>query len=152
MISQTELRKLLHYCRYTGVFTWLVSRPPRGRIGARAGYENGDGYRKIGISGTPEYEHRLAFLWMTGEMPIEVDHRNHIRFDNSWNNLRAATRAINSANVAGRRGVRLRNGKWEARYSRRSLGRFLTEEEAIQCRRVAEFTAAQLDPNFNTTR
>src|SRR5438045_2733801 len=67
--------------------------------------------------------HRLAWLYMTGEMPIEVDHLNLNRADNRWQNLRVATRVQNAANsparrpsITGIKGVRrLKSGRWYAR-------------------------------------
>jgi len=41
----------------------------------------------------------LAFLYMTGEWPpADSDHENTIKRDNSWGNLREATRQQNSFN------------------------------------------------------
>jgi hypothetical protein len=45
----------------------------------------------------------LAFLWMTGQMPREVDHANRYRDDNRWDNLREASRSQNCCNRSATR-------------------------------------------------
>lgn len=46
--------------------------------------------------------HRLAFIWMLGKAPNLVDHKNKIKTDNSWLNLRASTHALNAQNTGAR--------------------------------------------------
>jgi hypothetical protein len=100
-ITQVYLRSILDYDPATGLWRW---REPQGRRakGWFAGAVNGHGYNSFGIrfaGGDAVYvSHRLAFLYMTGEMPITVDHRNQIKTDNRWNNLRAATKMDQSRN------------------------------------------------------
>jgi hypothetical protein len=147
MIDRTYLRSLLDYAPATGVFRWRVSRPPRAKAGAIAGYDNGAGYIKVSIDGKRYYAHRLAFLWMTGAVPIEIDHVNQCRTDNRWANLRGSDHRQNCANVHGRAGVRRRYGRWYARFGNQHLGVFSTEAQAKAARRAAEVAAAGLDPN-----
>lgn len=151
MLTQANLREILEYFPDTGIFRWKVSRPPRAVAGAIAGFENGSGYIKISIGGKRYYAHRLAFLWMSGSAPSEIDHINHCRSDNRWANLRAADRSSNTSNVAGRSGIRQRYGRWYARFCHTHLGSFKTKEEAISARRHAELRAAGLDPNESRT-
>lgn len=146
-MNPEELRRILSYDPSTGVFRWLVKIPPRAIPGQIAGYDNGSGYIKISIRGKRYYAHRLAFIWMAGDNPIEVDHINHCRSDNRWMNLRASNRSENGANVAGRKGIRRRYGRWQARYSNIHLGTFDSEEEAASARRAALCRAAGVDPN-----
>jgi hypothetical protein len=40
----------------------------------------------------------LAVLFMTGHRPKEVDHKNRLPDDNTWSNLREATRSQNCVN------------------------------------------------------
>lgn len=48
--------------------------------------------------------HVLAWAFMTGEWPnTDVDHKNNIRNDNRWENLRLATRSQNNANSRRRK-------------------------------------------------
>lgn len=149
--TQEDLRRSLSYDPDSGRFTWL-----RGKLaGQEAGYIHGAppkrGYRVIEFQGRNYMAHRLAMLWMTGQWPDEVDHRNGRRHDNCWDNLRAATREGNAQNKAvqsnSRSGVRGINWyprfqKWRASRAsngkRQHLGYFATIEQATEARRAAE--------------
>jgi hypothetical protein len=86
--------------------------------------------------------HRLAWLYMTGEWPGEVDHINGKKDDNRWANLRDISHAANSQNVrvaqvnnrCGVLGVKPLRDKFQARIcvARKTihLGTFLTTSEA----------------------
>lgn len=142
LMTQAELKAMLHYDPETGVFTWLVNSGTRARIGAVAGtYSNG--YRRLRVGGQHYLMHRLAFLYMTGSMPsLYVDHINGVRDDNRWCNLRQCAFADNTKNAKRRvdnrldaKGVGQRaDGTFRARIRvdgvRRSLGNFKSLEEA----------------------
>lgn len=120
-----RLRALYRYEPATGNFIRLIA------IGHhdthRAGKISGcvckkSGYVLLRIDGTLYRAHRLAWLYMTGEWPVnDVDHENRVRSDNRWANLRPATRAqnlqnrITSRGRAGLLGVRTRSsGRFNA--------------------------------------
>ncbi len=63
MITQAELKEILHYDPDTGEFTWLVSPAKNVKSGDRAGCLADNGYRHIGINGNTYKEHRLAWLY-----------------------------------------------------------------------------------------
>lgn len=132
-LTQEELKAVLHYDPETGVFTWIGERSHF--KGKRAGSKDGQGYRRIGIQGVLHAEHRLAFLYMTGEMPVEVDHENRVRDENRWENLRAATRSENCQNKKSH-GVsyHAKTGKWQAYIKlngkQHYLGLYETAEDA----------------------
>lgn len=108
----------LSYDPETGVLTWLTSRGKR-KVGSRAGALMNKGYRRIMVNGKRYLEHRLAYYLMTGEWPeLEIDHKNRIRSDNRWTNLRTATDQQNAWNAeaygeSGVRGVHKHAGKWQ---------------------------------------
>jgi hypothetical protein len=88
---------------------------------------------------------------MEGSIPDEVDHINHNRTDNRWNNLRAVTSKSNSRNqsksIKNKSGVtgvhwdNLRN-RWIAQihidYKTVHLGTFVEFHEAVNARKNAE--------------
>lgn len=94
-ITQERLKQLLRYDPETGHFTWRVNRGPR-RAGERAG--NVTVIEAVGVDGTLYPAHRLAWLYMTGEKPNEIDHKNGNNNDNRWENLRDGTHAQNCQN------------------------------------------------------
>lgn len=143
MVTQRRLREIFTYEPATGAFRWRINRPPRGFAGQIAGNDNGRGYIKISIGGKRYYAHRMAFLYMTGSVPAEIDHINENKSDNRWVNLREATRSQNNANVSGRKGIRSRHGRWYARFGHKHLGTFATKAEALQARRRAEVAAGK---------
>jgi hypothetical protein len=122
-LSVDRLRRILHYDQDTGIFTWMRSKANR-PAGTRAGWvDPGRGYRFVRVDKQLFYEHRLAWLYMTGRLPdAEIDHRNSNPSDNSWVNLREATSAQNKMNqkrresLSGLKGVSLdkRRGTWTA--------------------------------------
>lgn len=99
-VTAKLLRTLFHYDPATGIFTNRVARK-RARPGQPAGCLVKTGYVMIGIGGRLYRAHRLAWLYMTGEWPSErLDHKNRIRSDNRFCNLREVTNAKNMQNVA----------------------------------------------------
>ncbi len=143
MVTRARLLELLIYNPFAGHFCWLVGR--RGtKAGKVAGYLRRNGYRSIGIDGRLYLVHRLAWLYVTGQWPVQqIDHINGLRHDNRWLNLRAASPVQNSRNAkrrsinkSGAKGVRWhkRSRKWNAeiRVNGRqiSLGYFDTLSDA----------------------
>ncbi|KXJ56550.1 MAG: hypothetical protein AXW12_00525 [Thalassospira sp. Nap_22] len=145
MITQEELKAILSYDQETGAFTWLSAHGPMPK-GMTAGTLNKTGYIHIQINGRRYGAHRLAWLWMTGEWPKrQIDHRNNIRNDNRWTNLRKATKSQNCANsltyktnTTGFRGVswHQRDQVYIAaiggRVNRRHIGTFRSKEDAAR--------------------
>lgn len=142
-LTADELRSLLSYDPETGLFTWLVRRGPVTK-GQKAGRVGTEGYIFITINRRSYGASRLAWFYMTGEWPAdEIDHENTVNADNSWTNLRNATRSENQANRrlfkvnrAGLKGVCWHEqcGKWQAQIGYRRkiiyLGLFDTKEAA----------------------
>lgn len=106
MITQRDLKNILDYDPLTGIFTRKIPKLSR-RTSGIAGTLKPNGYIQISISRKCYLAHRLAWLWMTGSWPVEVDHKNTVRSDNRWDNLRDATRSLNMQNqrTASRRSL-----------------------------------------------
>lgn len=140
MLTQNELKQLIHYNPDTGVVTWLKRDPSMftdGPVnsaqskcrtwntknsGKRITSTNNYGYLSISIWGKRYLAHRLSFLYMLGFIPKEVDHINGVRLDIRWCNLREVTRTqncmntkIRSDNTSGVVGVYWNNqfNRWE---------------------------------------
>lgn len=161
MIDAIRARELLSYDGNSGVFTWK-------KDSAVAGCKTPYGYVLIGVDGALYLAHRLAWLWVTGNWPaVLIDHKNRIRDDNRWDNLREANKAQNAANSlvrstskSGIKGVSWCKAtrKWRATITvngkQRSLGRHTRVEAAAEAYRNAElaefgeFAAAHLGVTF----
>lgn len=73
-------------------------------IGSAAGSKHHDGYLYTAIDGRLYLVHRLATLLVDGIWPRnQVDHRNGVRDDNVWKNLRHATVGENRRNSLGQK-------------------------------------------------
>ena len=149
-ITQSRLKKVLHYCPDTGVFTWIERKIGR-RMSVPAGSKSAGGYLRIMINGLSYYSHRLAWFYVNGVWPEEIDHINHSRADNRICNLRAITRNENVKNASLRRdnpsgytGIRWINSteKWQAYIGLnrkfKSLGHYVSMTDAITARKAAE--------------
>ena len=98
IITQSNLKKILHYNPDDGFFTWKININ-KVKVGDLAGYTNKRNYIRIRAEGRRYMAHRLAWLYMKGEWPRnEIDHIDHVRSNNKWNNLREATHQENSKN------------------------------------------------------
>jgi hypothetical protein len=139
--TQTRLKELLHYDPITGRFTWIAERRRRVKAGTPAGSKHNKGYLAIRIDAVACLCHRLAFLYVHGFLPKQIDHINGDRTDNRISNLRAANNQLNSRNSSLRSnnksgvcGVSWDKNKWAARIHTGSeykyLGRFDDLDEA----------------------
>lgn len=150
MPTQARLTEVLAYDEATGVFVW---RKKRGRqaAGSVAGSPHNAGYWSIRVDGRPFLAHRLAWLYVRGDWPTEIDHINGDRSDNRIANLRQVTRqqncrnaAMRSHNKTGVNGVAYypRHRRFRVIMSvdgkSRYLGSFKTLEEATAVRKSAD--------------
>jgi hypothetical protein len=94
--TQNEVQDELRY--YEDGYGSLVWR--RGnRKGKVAGWKDSNGYLLVRFKGVLVRAHNLVWLYHTGEWPdFEIDHKNNIPWDNSFKNLRPATRHVQGAN------------------------------------------------------
>jgi len=161
MLTQDYLKSILHYNPDTGFFTWLYRTDFKSLrsqnmwnskyVGRRAGSNQGR-YINIDIHAKAFRAHRLAFLYMTGELPTDyVDHINGVSLDNRWCNLRHVTHAENMRNQRKRTnstsdcmGVHWakKARKWVACIytdkGRIHLGSFDQQDAAVSARKAAE--------------
>lgn len=168
--SAELLRQLLRYDPDTGKLYWRlrdVSHFTSGSYSAErkanawnarnAGQEaftdiGNHGYAHGAINGTLYLAHRVIWAMETGEWPEgDVDHRDGVRGNNRFANLRAVSHAINMRNMtshtsrgSGVPGVQWRpcRSKWRARImvdgKERSIGHFDTKEQAVAARIAAQ--------------
>jgi hypothetical protein len=151
-IDIEEVRRLLTYDAEIGIWSWRIDRGGTARAGTRAGSRYTHGYRLIGIGGMLWLEHRLAWLYTYGHLPLgDVDHINGIKDDNRISNLREATRVQNtmnqgrrSNNTSGHTGVSWYKAtqEWQvqirANHNSIYLGRYVRLEDAVAARKAAE--------------
>jgi len=98
-ISVEDLKENLSYDENTGLFTRLKVLSNRIKFTKRVGVVKESGYIHISINSTRFAAHRLAWLYMTGEMPKEfIDHINGDRADNRFCNLREVSNTENIQN------------------------------------------------------
>lgn len=146
-MTQEILKQLVTYNQLTGKFTVKKETSQR-TLGTELGYANSAGYVVFKLQGKMYKAHRLAFLYVRGYLPIEVDHINHDRADNRWLNLREVTRRVNAKNKAlqvnnstGVTGVSKVGARYKAhiQVNRNSihLGYFMYLEDAVKARAEA---------------
>lgn len=138
-----EARRCYRYNKRTGILTRVKSRYRPDTVGRHVGYPNAGGYLAMRFQGKSLLVHRFIWWLVTGAWPVELDHRNTIRSDNRWRNLRDSTRSANRANSrVGKnnllrvKGVRLTTkGRYEPRLRVNGralwLGTYKTIEEAV---------------------
>lgn len=155
--SQKYVRARLHYNKKTGVFTWkhhdgMPLNWNRRYSGTVAGC-NHAGYVKIALlKSTRCFAHNLAWLYVKGEWPaFEIDHKDGNSANNSWKNLRKASRSQQlqnarkrSHNTSGTTGVSWSNmlGGWLSQITvnkkRHFLGVHRRKKDAVAARKAAE--------------
>ena len=149
-LTADRARALFVYNPETGALNWRVARPGT-CSGALAGTRTSEGYTQVEIDYRLYRAHRVIWLIQTGKWPEHhIDHKNGMRADNRWRNLREATPTQNArnrrpgkSNSSGRVGVtRTARGRWQAfigvDLQNHVLGTFATFAEAVAARSAAE--------------
>jgi len=144
-LEQTYLKQLLEYNSQTGEFFWKIRRSNCAKHGWFSGTKRPDGYLAISIDKKIYLAHKLAWLWVYGELPPILDHIDEDKGNNKINNLRLSSKSLNGLNQAKPhkdstqifRGIsQTDSGKWMAKYcvdnKQIYLGSFETQEEASQ--------------------
>ena len=141
-----EIKECLSYDEYTGLLTWIKksSKYSHVPIGSVVGSLQADGYLQIMFEKRNYLAHRIAWFLKTGKQPPEfIDHKDTIKTNNIWTNLREATSNQNQHNkgksknnTSGYKGVtfNIAASKWKAQIRVNGqqiyLGYFDTLEEA----------------------
>src|SRR3990167_10490582 len=156
-LTQELLKERLKYDPLTGEFTWLVA--PKGSwasVGDLAGGHHPKGHRLIGIFGKFYKAYRLAFLYMTGEFPLEeIDHRDCDPSNNIWDNLRTCShgenqqnKGISKNNSSGAKGVHFHktNKRWEASVTHLGKQHYLGSYDNLE---LAELVATEARDKYH---
>jgi hypothetical protein len=144
-LTHDRLLSIIDYNPETGAMVWRVSTNNRNTIGSEAGSIAKTGYRVVCIDYKQYLAHRLAWFYVHGSWPKEIDHINRDRSDNRMANLRLATRGQNNMNTglrsdnkSGHTGITWHKGsnKWRATIHHNGkqiqVGMFDTIEEAAK--------------------
>jgi hypothetical protein len=136
------LRERLNYDPKTGALTWKHGPRTKNYLTGKAAGNRDAYYIRVEFEGGRYTAHRIIWKMMTGEdPPSDIDHKDRNGFNNSWANLRVATRteAVWNRQLPRRRklprGVDPSSGgRWRARImtsqGRKHLGVFATVAEA----------------------
>ena len=168
-LTQEIVKECITYDPDAGTFTWNSNRPKEHFkesirnphkiwtsrcAGKPAGWVT-SGYLIIGIFGIKARSHRLAWLYMTGELPLIIDHIDGDPLNNKYKNIRSVSNIDNHRNTpipenntSGVVGVNFLKGRtentkpWRAYISANgkqiNLGVYWTFEEAVAARKQAE--------------
>jgi len=176
-LTQEIVRELIDYFPETGACIWKerdvkwfanpqVQKSWNKRCAGKPALmaKSGIGYLCGTIFNKKMYVHRLAWFWMTGEWPDQIDHINGIRDDNRWKNLRNVSILVNhknqkarTNNTSGYKGVWFHKQleKWAAEITingiNKKLGTFDTPELAFESycaeAKIAGFTDRHIHGN-----
>lgn len=164
-----RINGLLEFCEFRSTLKWKKRDPSTftGSVkrssdwkaaqwnsrfaGNDAGGIRPHGYHMIMIDGVHYMTHRIIWKMKTGEEPVQIDHIDGNRENNSFSNLRSVEHSVNMKNKSlyvnnksGTPGVRFhrRDGVWEAKIGvdggQIQLGSFETKQEAIAARIAGE--------------
>lgn len=160
MLTQARLKEVLTYDPDTGVFTRRGISAKLGSlrsVGSVTGsVSKSTGYVRITVDYKGYLAHRLAWLYMTGEWPVIIDHINGVKSDNRWCNLRECTTAQNACNQPAKitnqswfKGVCKVGERWKASIKvngkSEHIGTFSSPELAAEAYKVR---AAQVQGEF----
>lgn len=132
-----------------GRLWWKVPKKGR-RLNKEAGSMHSGGYLSVRLDGKLYFAHHLAWCLYYSKWPAQViDHINGIPWDNSKENLRDITAAVNAANrhttcnrLKHRNVYSTPGGKYQVKFMRDYetvyIGTYASLEEAIKSQKIAE--------------
>lgn len=139
-MSQKQVKEIYSYNPDTGIFL---------RKGSDVGViESWNKYLKSYYKGKYYSVHRLIWIYMTGNTPAsDIDHIDHDRQNNKWENLRLVSRKQNmqnaiksKVNTSGFTGVTWckQQGQWQAQImidgKNKKIGRYNSKIDAVAAR------------------
>lgn len=143
-LTHEGLRSLISYDAESGALMWLEAAGPS-RAWQQAGRPTARGYIYVNIAGETHPAHRLIWFYVTGRWPLgDIDHRDGVKGNNRWANLRDVSHAENAQNKR-KAALHSRTGLLGVHYDERRrrfvasirvngkgkmLGRFQTAKEA----------------------
>lgn len=146
------VRRIFTYDPVEGILRWNIHGRgiPFGKAAGSSSTKGG--HLAVSIGGKDYKVQVIIWLWMTGNWPQSmVDHRDRIKQNNKWDNLRLATRSQNAMNTkvradntSGHKGVFLvkktsiYHAYIDVDKKRISLGWGMTFDEAVKVRKAAE--------------
>lgn len=150
MLLNQKISSVLSYDEVSGKLYWKWSEDKstywnKRYAGKEAGCLAKDGYVVIGFEGKSYKAHILAWVLKTGIFPTQqIDHKDRVRSNNAWENLREAlpgenthNRTVQPNSLSNVKGVGFREDiqKWYSRITHKGkcyfLGYVETKEEAI---------------------
>lgn len=112
ILTKKILKQLINYNPNTGIVTWKYRN--RKWFSCDFSYKawniknankicnskTKDGYGRISVLNKIYKLHRIIFLYMTGKFPeFQIDHIDHDKGNNKWNNLREVSNSVNQKNT-----------------------------------------------------
>lgn len=101
-IDPDMLKAHMSYDPETGIFTSKIATKRR-PVGTTFGPPAPGEYVRISFAGVQYAAHRMAWVYVHGVQPDEIDHLNHRKDDNRIANLRSCTHLENCRNLHPRR-------------------------------------------------
>ena len=160
-LTQAQLKEVLEYDRFSGVFRWVVDKSQGMKAGMVAGSKDPLKYTDIFIDGRSYKARRLAWLYIYGEMPKgRLKGINNVCSDNRIDNLvdmdnfdLNRSHRVSPNSKSGVKGVIYRKDqkRWVATITinkkRLNLGSFVNKVDAINARVNAELKHNYHDRN-----
>lgn len=147
--TQADLLNIYEYNPISGELRHKLDTV-KGTKDTLATHSHSQGYLSVYIGGKEYLAHRIIWFMQTGCWPDQIDHIDHDRSNNRWNNLREVPSRINQlnmsqkkSNTSGVTGVRvLSSGRFQAyimvNRKQIALGSFDNIDDAKAARKAAE--------------
>jgi hypothetical protein len=151
IVDQATLHKAVSYDPDTGEFSCLAPTGPRSVVGERIDALDDKGYRRVRLFGKKFFAHRLAWLYVTGNWPVDqIDHINLDKGDNRFSNLREANAYQNGYNSSAKNAqglpkgvVPLPNGKFYAHCRHEGKDHYLGTHDSVPAAKQARDSFAR---------